>query len=268
MVVAPEVGDGRPGGEWRCHRVVPPPSGTHNARVGPDERPSPARTPGVSTSIVGRAPEQVEIARLLSAVRQGLSGALVLRGEAGIGKTALLDDAAASAGDLDVVRLVGIESEIELGFAALHQLLRPLLSEVDRLPPPQAGALRAAFGFGDGGPPDLFMVGLATLTLLAGMSTERGLLVLVDDAQWLDQESATVLGFVARRLYADRIAVLAALREVTTGGHAFDALPSVALQGLPDDLARDLIASSARSPMSAHVRPCGSSSRPPAIRSR
>jgi hypothetical protein len=120
--------------------------------------------------------------------------------------TALLDYAVDSARELDVVRLVGIESETELGFAALHQLLLPFLGRIDALPEPQQQALAAAFGLRDGGPPDRFLVGLASLTLLSGAAAARPSLCVVDDAQWLDEESAGALAFVARRLHADAVA--------------------------------------------------------------
>ena len=117
-------------------------------------------------SLVGRESEQAEIGRLVERARSGLSGVLVVRGEAGIGKTCLLDAVASSAADFDVVRLVGIESEMRLGFAALHQLLTPFLDGIDSLPPPQARALKAAFGISDDVAPDQFLVGLAALTLV------------------------------------------------------------------------------------------------------
>ena len=145
-----------------------------------------------------RLSERVQIDHVLASAKGGMSAVLVLRGDAGTGKTALLNYAVNSAGDLDVVRLVGIESEAELGFAALHQLLVPYLGRLDSLPAPQRQALATVFGLREGGPPDRFLVGLASLTLLSAAATARPLLCVVDDAQWLDQESAAVLAFVAR----------------------------------------------------------------------
>ena len=165
--------------------------------------------------LVNRVRERAALDALLQAVRLGMSGTLVLRGEAGIGKTALLERAVGSASDFRVVRALGIESEMELGFAGLHQLVVPFLPKLERLPGPQYHALASAFGLIADGPPDRFQVGLATLTLLADAAADRPLLCVIDDTQWLDRESADVLAFVARRLYADRIAFLFAVREPT-----------------------------------------------------
>src|SRR5246127_2757537 len=155
--------------------------------------------------LVGRTKEAGALEDVLSAVRDGLSGALVLHGEFGVGKTALLDWAAGTAADMRVARVSGAESEMDLGFAGLHQLLGPLLDGLDRLPGPQRAALRLAFGLSEGPPPDRFLVGLATLTLLTDAAASRPVLCVVDDGQWLDSASAEVLGFVARRLLADRV---------------------------------------------------------------
>jgi AAA ATPase domain len=176
---------------------------------------------------------------------QGMSAVLVLRGEAGTGKSALLDYAVESAGDLGVVRIVGIESEAELGFAALHQLLVPYLGELESLPGPLQRALATAFGIREGGPPDRFLVGLASLTLLSGAATGRSLLCVIDDAQWLDQESAEVLAFVARRLHADAVGMLFAVRDPSDRHVSLDGLPSFRVSGLPPDDARRLLASAA-----------------------
>src|ERR1700682_3357196 len=136
--------------------------------------------------LVDRTSETAALEALLDAVRHGLSGTLVLRGEPGIGKTALLERAISSADDFRVVRALGIESEMELGFAGLHQLLVPLLPRLERLPKPQHDALASAFGLIAGAAPDRFKVGLAALTLLARAASERPLLCIVDDTQWLD----------------------------------------------------------------------------------
>jgi DNA-binding CsgD family transcriptional regulator len=177
---------------------------------------------------------------VLTSVRAGMSGALVVRGEPGIGKTALLDDIVACADEFDVLRIVGIESEMSLGFAALHQLVRPLQDGIGALPDAQADALRAALGMG-GGAPEPFRVALATLTLLSTRAMERGLVIVVDDAHWLDFESERVIGFVGRRLHADRIALFIAIREPVEHEFAIEGLPSFRLEGLTDDAALELM---------------------------
>jgi predicted ATPase len=139
---------------------------------------------------------------LVSAIRRGESRSVVLRGEAGIGKTALLEYLVTAASDLRVVRAVGVESEMELAFASLHQLCAPLLDRIEELPAPQRRALETVFGLSDGTAPDRFLVGLAVLSLFAAEAEQRPLLCVVDDAQWLDRASALTLAFVARRLLA------------------------------------------------------------------
>src|ERR1700756_2191808 len=148
----------------------------------------------------GRRAECAELDGLLDGARERRSGVLVVRGEAGVGKTALLEYAVASAPDLRVMRAVGVESEMELAFAALHQLCAPLLDRLDRLPAPHRGALGGAFGLRAGDAPDRFLVGLAVLSLLADVAEEQPLVCVVDDAQWLDRASAQALVFVARGL--------------------------------------------------------------------
>ncbi|MBV9417263.1 MAG: hypothetical protein JO363_19915, partial [Solirubrobacterales bacterium] len=163
--------------------------------------------------------------------------------EAGIGKTALLEYAVAAAADLEVCRVVGVQSEMELAFAALHQLLIPFLGHLERLPEPQRAALASTFGLTEGSAPTLFLVGLATLTLLADAASGTPMLCVVDDAQWLDGASADVLGFVARRLFADGIGMLFAVRETPDGSSAFAGLSELPVTGLSDDDARALLAS-------------------------
>jgi DNA-binding CsgD family transcriptional regulator len=182
-----------------------------------------------------------------------MSGTLVLRGEAGIGKTALLERAVSSASDFRVVRALGIEWEMELGFAGLHQLVAPFLSRLDRLPTPQRDALASAFGLMAGRPPDRFQVGLATLTLLADAAAEAPLLCVIDDTQWLDLESAEVLAFVARRLVADRIALLFALREPAERRVPLTGLPEIHIGGLLADDVRSLLATVVASPLDGQV---------------
>jgi hypothetical protein len=196
----------------------------------------------VRPRLLNRAQERATLMGLLESVRGGLSGTLVLRGEPGIGKTALLDHMISTATDFRVARALGVESEMELGFAGLHQLVVPFLPQLDRLPVPQRDALGSAFGLIAGAPPDRFQVGLATLTLLADAATEKFLLCVVDDAQWLDVESAEVLAFVARRLYADRIALVFGVREPTER-RMLTGIPELHLGGLLARDARSLLAS-------------------------
>jgi hypothetical protein len=193
--------------------------------------------------LLDRDGERQEIDRLLGVVRGGLSGSLVLRGEAGVGKTALLQYAAESAGDMLVTRVVGVESEMELGFAGLQQSLIPFLPPLERLAAPQRDALGSAFGLVSAPPPDLFLVGLAALTLLADAAVERPVFCVVDDAQWVDRGSAGALGFVARRLFADRIGMLFVVREESGRPEALERLVELRVQRLPEDAARDLLAS-------------------------
>ena len=179
---------------------------------------------------------------LLADVRAGRSRALVIRGEPGIGKTALLGYAAETAPDFRVARAEGAESEMELPFAALHQLCGPLLGRPDRLPGPQRDALGVAFGLRPGSAPDRFLVGLAVLGLLSEVAAERPLLGLIDDAQWLDQASAQVLAFAARRLDAEPVALLFGTRDPAGEGD-LAGLPGLAVAGLADTDARALLAS-------------------------
>src|SRR6201995_807082 len=188
----------------------------------------------------GRKDECVALDRLLDQVRAGRRGTLVLRGEAGVGKTALLDYAVDSASDLTVIPASGVASEMELAFAALHQLCGPLLDRLDRLPGPQRHALEITFGLSEGSAPDRFFVGLAVLGLLSEAAGERPLLCVIDDAQWLDRASAQAFTFVARRLEAESVAMLFAAREASgeTAG-----LPELVLDGLRGPDARALLAS-------------------------
>src|SRR2546423_6369553 len=160
----------------------------------------------------GRRRESAVLEGLLDGARAGRSGALVVRADAGVGKTALLEYLIASAADLGVVRAVGVESEMELAFAALHQLCVPVLDRLERLPGPQRDALRVTFGLSEGSVPDRFLVGLAVLGLLAEAAEKRSLVCVVDDAQWLDKASAPALAVVARRVFAGAGGLLFAAR--------------------------------------------------------
>jgi DNA-binding CsgD family transcriptional regulator len=167
---------------------------------------------------------------------------MVVRGEAGIGKTALLTYAADTAPDFQVARAEGVQSGMELPFAALHQLCEWTLSRLDRLPEPQRDALAVAFGLRSGSAPDRFLVGLAVLGLLSEVAADRPMLCLIDDAQWLDQASAQALAFAARRLDAESVAVIFGTRDLTETGN-LAGIPQLALAGLPDADARALLAS-------------------------
>ena len=204
-------------------------------------------------TLLDRAAETAALAAALAAVRDGLSGVVVLRGEAGVGKTALLDWAAGQAGDMQVARVAGVQAEMGMGFAGLHQLLIPFLGGLDGLPGPQRQALGSAFGLVDGPPPDRFLVALAALTLLTDAAAGRPVLCLVDDAQWLDQGSVEMLGVVARRLYADRVGVLFTVREGSAGPAGLAGLPELTLGGLPGEVAGELLAVSAAAPVDGQV---------------
>jgi DNA-binding CsgD family transcriptional regulator len=185
----------------------------------------------------GRARERQAVDGLLDRVRDGESAILVIRGEAGIGKTALMRYCARQAAGCRLVQVEGVESEIELPLAALHQLCTPMLRCLAALPEPQQRALRVAFGLAAEPAPDRFVLGLAVLSLLADYAAERPLVCLVDDAQWLDEASSQVIGFVGRRLLADPVLLLFAVRE-TVDQRLFPGLPALTVEGLTDEDAR------------------------------
>jgi DNA-binding CsgD family transcriptional regulator len=193
-------------------------------------------------AFVGRTSERDVLDGLLASVRGGESEVLVIRGVAGIGKTALLRYAARQASGFRVAELTGVEAEMELPFAATHQLCETMPDRLDALPAPQRDALSVALGLAAGEVPDRFLVGLAVLSLLAAVAEERPLLCLVDDAQWLDAASSQILGFVARRLGAESVAIVIAVRE-PVAEHDFDGLSELRLEGLPDQDARALLRS-------------------------
>ena len=193
--------------------------------------------------LVGRHEERRQIEQVLDAARRGASGVLVLRGEAGIGKTALLEYASSVAGDgMHVVRTRGIESESELSFAGLLDLIRPLLPDLDRLPQRQSAALRSALALEAAGATDRFGAYAGTLGLLAAAAEHQPLLALIDDAHWLDQASADVLAFVSRRLRSDGIAVLWAMREGEATGVSTEGLAELRVEGLDTSAALELVA--------------------------
>jgi DNA-binding CsgD family transcriptional regulator len=201
--------------------------------------------------LLDRLAERAALGQLVDAARGGRSGALVVHGEAGVGKTALLEDVTASAAGMRIARVAGIESEMELAYAALQQLCAQMLDGLDRLPDPQREALGVVFGLRAGEAPDRFLVGLAALSLLADAAGKQPLLCVIDDAQWLDRASAQAMGFVARRLFAEQVALVVATREP---GGEFRGLPELAVGGLGDGDARDLLASVIRRPLDERVQ--------------
>ena len=206
---------------------------------------------GGTTELKGRRRELRVLDRLVDAVRAGESRALVVAGEPGVGKTALLDYLAGRASGFRVVRTAGVQSEMELAFAALHQLCAPMLDRLERLPVPQRDALRTAFGLSAGPAPDRFLVGLAVLGLLSEAAGERPLVCLVDDEQWLDRASAQVLGFVARRLAAEPVGLVfvARVRSRELAG-----LPELVVEGLREGDAAALLDSALTGPLDERVR--------------
>ena len=185
-----------------------------------------------ASGLLDRGSERDVLEGLVLRVRAGQSGVLVLRGEAGIGKTALLEHLAAAADGCRIARATGVESEMELAFAGLHTLCAPLLDRLARLPSPQRDALNTAFGMRSGPPPDRFLVGLAVLSLLADAAEEQPVLCVIDDAQWLDRVSAQTLAFVARRLLAEQVGLVFALRG-SDDEHELKGLPELVVDGLP-----------------------------------
>ena len=202
-------------------------------------------------SLLGRADECAVLDGMVGDVRRGESRSLVLRGEAGIGKSALLQYLVESASDLTVDRAVGVESEMELAFASLHQLCGPMLDRLPSLPVPQRQALEIVFGLSAGAAPDRFLVGLAVLSLFSEVADERPLLCVVDDAQWLDHASALTLAFVARRLLAERVGIVFAAREP---GDELQHISELEVHGVGDGDARALLASAVRFTLDARVR--------------
>src|SRR5580704_17173668 len=201
----------------------------------------------------GRGGECRTLDRLVADARTGRSAVLVLRGEAGAGKSALLEFVVTRAPDCRIARAAGVESEMELAFAGLHQLCGPMLDHLDRLPGPQRDALGTAFGLSAGDAPDRFLVGLAVLSLLSDVAEDQPLVCLIDDGQWLDQASAQTLTFVARRLLAESIglvfAVRAGMRE-----QEFAGLPELRVLGLSDADARGVLEAALPGPLDVAVR--------------
>src|SRR5215204_5486435 len=201
--------------------------------------------------LLGRADERSLLDGLLADVRRGRSRSLVLRGEAGIGKTALLKYLVDSASEVTVARAVGVESEMELAFAGLHQLCGPMLDRLPRLPAPQRQALEVVFGRSSGAPPDRFLAGLGVLSLMSEMGDDRPLLCVVDDAQWLDHASALTLAFVARRLLAEPVAIVFAAR---VPGEELLHMSELEVNGVRNEDARALLSSVVRFKLDERVR--------------
>ena len=206
---------------------------------------------GRAVGLTDRRSERDRLDRLVDAVRDGYSQALVVRGEPGVGKTVLLDYLVGRARECRVARAVGVQTEMELAFAGLHQLCAPMLGRAGHLPVPQRDALRTAFGLAAGPPPDRFLVALAALSLLSEVAGERPLICLIDDEQWLDQASAQALGFVARRLAADPVGLVFAAREP---GAELAGLPELEVGGLRESDARALLDSALVGPLDDRVR--------------
>src|SRR6266446_1306178 len=210
-------------------------------------------TTKTSRALVGRRAECARLDQLLADARTGTSAAVVVRGEAGAGKTALLDYLLGNATGCRVARAAGVESEMELPFAALHQLCAPFLNGLERLPAPQRDALSTAFGLASGAPPDRFLVGVAVLSLLSDSAEAQPLVCLVDDAQWIDRASSQVLGFVARRLAAESVVLIFAARASADTSHLVG-VPEVTIGPLTDPGARALLESTMSGKLDESVR--------------
>src|SRR5580698_7072831 len=209
---------------------------------------------GPAAGLTDRLRERGALDRFIADVRAGEGRALVMRGEPGVGKTMLLDYLAGRASGCLVARAAGVQSEMELAFAGLHQLCAPMLDHAQLLPVPQREALRTAFGLSAGPAPDRFLVGLAVVGLLSETAAKRPLVCVVDDQQWLDQASAQALGFAARRLAADPVGLVFAAR---VPGQDLAGLPELVVEGLAENDARSLLESvltGLAGPLDARVR--------------
>jgi DNA-binding CsgD family transcriptional regulator len=237
-----------PTGRFAEEKIAGPPVGRRGKPIpgatGPRMSAAPIR-------LLGRDRERELLAELVAAIRGGESRSLVVMGEAGIGKTALLQYLTVSASDLTVLQAAGVESEIEWAYAGLHQLCRPMLDRLQRLPTPQRRALEIVFGLSAGAAPDRFFVGLAVLSLFSDTAAEHPLLCVIDDAQWLDHASALTLAFVARRLLAESVGLVFAARETA---EERSGLPELFLHGLGNADARELLALSIGGRVDERVR--------------
>src|ERR1700722_12352958 len=210
--------------------------------------PAPVQLPGLQ--LLGRERERGALDRVLDAARGGHGGVLVIRGEPGVGKTALLEYAIEGGREFRIARTSGVQAEMEFPYAAAQQLCFPILHLMEHLPEPQREALDVAFGLRGGPTPNPFLVGLAILGLLSEAAEEQLLLSVVDDAQWLDRASAQVLGFVARRLLAEKLALVFATREP---GGTLAGLPELRVEPLGHRDARALLESVLPSPLDERV---------------
>jgi hypothetical protein len=210
-----------------------------------------SRPRGRAAGLTDRLGERGTLDRLIAAVRAGDSQVLVIRGEPGVGKTVLLEYVSGRAAGCRIAHAAGVQSEMELAFAGLHQLCAPMLDGLDRLPEPQREALGTAFGISAGPSPDLFLVALAVLSLISETAEERPLICLVDDLQCLDRASAQALGFVARRLAAERVGLVFAARVISAD---LVGLPEMVVEGLRAADARALLDSVLAWPVDARVR--------------
>jgi len=201
--------------------------------------------------LIGRHAECAALDQLLGAIRAGESRALAVHGEPGMGKTALIEYLVGHASDCRVARTAGVQSEMELAFAGLHQMCAPMLDRLEALPAPQGAALQTAFGLSPGPPPDRFLTGLAVLSLLSAVAEEKPLVCLIDDAQWLDRASAQVLAFAARRLGTESVGLLFGSR---VRGGDLAGLPELLIRGLPEADARMLLDSALTGRIDARVR--------------
>ena len=203
--------------------------------------------------LLGRSGELAVLADVIARGRSGGSATLVVSGEPGVGKTALLNALVGLGHDFLVVRTEGIESELQLAYAALHRILLPFIDHVGGLPAPQRDAIQAAFGLSASGRADRFLVGLAALTLLGDPDRSAPLLVVVDDAHWLDPDSMAALAFVGRRLQADRVVLAFGVRDALVTGLPIQGMPEMIVKGLDDDAARELLASLVPTPIRTQV---------------
>ena len=207
--------------------------------------------PGRAARLADRDGERGTLNGLVDAVRSGESRVLVMTGDPGVGKTVLLDYLVSRASGCRVSRATGVQSEMELAYAGLHQLCASMLDHLDRIPVPQREALRTALGLATGPPPDRFLVGLAVLSLLSEVAGDQPLICLIDDEQWLDQASMTTFGFVARRLAADPVALVFAARHPSA---ELSGQPELVITGLKDDHARALLDAALPGPLDERVR--------------
>jgi len=214
---------------------------------------NPGRLRDRVTSLTDRRTERDTLERLVGTVRAGESAALVVRGDPGVGKTALLEYLIERASGCRIARVAGTESETGLAFAGLHQLCAPFLDRIERLPGPQRDVLRMAFSLQRGDTPDRFVVGLAVLSLLCDVAAGRPLVCVVDDVQWLDQPSVQALGFVARHLGAESVAVVFAVRQCGEEQH-LTGVAELVVRGLADGDARALLGSAVTGPLDERVR--------------